>query len=74
MTLCIAAVQCPLVPRSSEYSAFRRDHWAAGRPSLRVKFRYPRGASLVAWKRRPLYVFSAACGSTLGVFLLALVA
>jgi hypothetical protein len=23
------------VPRSSEYPAFRRDHWAMGRPSIR---------------------------------------
>ena len=28
-------VQRPPVPRSSEYPAFRRDHWGMGRPSVR---------------------------------------
>jgi hypothetical protein len=44
----IGAVQCPFVASSSEYPAFRRDHWAVGRPSLRVKFlplSQPLGAS-----------------------------
>src|ERR1039457_5574557 len=32
----LGAVQRLPVPRSSEYPAFRRDHWAVGRPSVRV--------------------------------------
>jgi hypothetical protein len=33
-----ADLQRLLVPKSSEHPAFRRDHWAVGRPSLRIKF------------------------------------
>jgi len=32
----VGAVQHLPVPRSSEYPTFRRDHWAVGRPSVRV--------------------------------------
>jgi len=36
----VGAVQRLPVPRLSEYPAFRRDHWAVGRPSVR-KFCLP---------------------------------
>ncbi len=32
----VGGVQRLPVPRSSEYPAFRRDHWAVGRPSVRI--------------------------------------
>jgi len=32
----VGAVQRLPVPRSSECPAFRRDHWAVGRPSVRI--------------------------------------